>query len=129
MAVPTLGFSEKDKEGTCQLHDDTLVVTIRIGGYDVKRVLVYQGSEAEIMYPDLFNELNLRSKDWRAILARRWLHAMGAVSSTLHLKVEYLTQGRVGELLDSQAMAGQYLVSAITRPPVDSGVVVREETP
>lgn len=40
MVVPTLGFSKEDKEGTCQPHDGALVVTIRIGGYDVKRVLV-----------------------------------------------------------------------------------------
>lgn len=37
---PTLGFSEEYKKGTCQPHDDALVVTIRIAGYDVKRVLV-----------------------------------------------------------------------------------------
>ncbi|XP_075666166.1 uncharacterized protein LOC142635994 [Castanea sativa] len=52
-----LGFSDKDKEGTYQPHDDALVVTIRIGGYDVNRVLVDNGSGAEIMYPDLFNGL------------------------------------------------------------------------
>ena len=46
-----------------QLHDDTLVVTLRIGGYDVKRVLVDQGSGAQIMYPDLFRGLKLRPKD------------------------------------------------------------------
>ena len=38
--TPTLGFSEEDKEGTFQPHDDALVVSIRIGGYDVKKVLV-----------------------------------------------------------------------------------------
>ena len=37
---PTLGFSDKDKAGTIQPHDDALVVTLKIGGYDVKRVLV-----------------------------------------------------------------------------------------
>ena len=36
-----------------------------------------------------------------AILTRPWLHAMGAVSSILHLKVKYPTQGRVGELVGS----------------------------
>jgi len=36
-----LGFSDKDKIGTIQPYDDALVVTLRIGGYDVKRVLVY----------------------------------------------------------------------------------------
>ena len=46
-----MGFSDEDKIGTIQLHDDALVITLRIGGYDVKRVMVDQGSTAEIMYP------------------------------------------------------------------------------
>ena len=29
MVTPTLGFSEEDREGTLQPHDDALVVTIR----------------------------------------------------------------------------------------------------
>ena len=58
-----LGFSDEDKVGTIQPHDDTLVVTLKIGGYDVKRVLVDQGSAVEIMYPDLYNGLNLKLKD------------------------------------------------------------------
>ena len=37
---PTLGFSNKDKVGTIQSHDDALVVMLRIGGYDMRRVLV-----------------------------------------------------------------------------------------
>ena len=41
-----MSFSEEDKMGTIQLHDDALVVTLRIGGYDVKWVMVDQGSEA-----------------------------------------------------------------------------------
>nr|XP_023929691.1 uncharacterized protein LOC112041000 [Quercus suber] len=35
-----LGFSDEDKIGTIQPHDDALVITLRIGGYDVKRVMV-----------------------------------------------------------------------------------------
>ena len=58
-----MSFSDKEKVGTLQLHDDTLIVTLRIGGYDVKRVLVDQGSGAQIMYPDLFRGLKLRPKD------------------------------------------------------------------
>ena len=42
--TPLIGFSNEDKLGTLQPHDDALVVTLRIGGYDVKRVLVDQGS-------------------------------------------------------------------------------------
>ena len=48
---------------TIQPHDDGLVITLRIGGYDVKRVMVDQGSCAKIMYPDLYKGLNLRPKD------------------------------------------------------------------
>ena len=33
---PTLGFSDKDKIETIQPHDDALVVTLRIGGYDMR---------------------------------------------------------------------------------------------
>ena len=39
------------------------MITFRIGGYDVKRVMVDQGSAAEIMYPDLYRGLNLRAED------------------------------------------------------------------
>ena len=141
-----LSFSDKDKAGTLQPHDDTLEVTLRIKGYDVKRVLIDQGSGVEIMYPDLFKGLKLRSKDltcydsplirfdgkivfpkgqiqlpiqtgievvkvnfilinayspYTAIVGRPWLHAMGAVPSTLHLKVKYLFGDRVRELVGS----------------------------
>ena len=42
------------------------MVTLRIGGYDVKRVMVDQGSAAEIMYLDLFKGLGLKSEDLRS---------------------------------------------------------------
>ena len=45
----SLSFSNEDMIGIIQSHDDTLVVTLRIGGYDVRRVLVDQGNCAEIM--------------------------------------------------------------------------------
>ena len=58
-----LSFSDADKLGTIQPHDNALVVTLRIGGYDVKRVMVDQGSAAEIMYPDLYKGLGLKPED------------------------------------------------------------------
>ena len=58
-----MGFSDEDKIGTIQPHDDALVITLRIWGYDVKRVMVDQGSIAEIMYLDLYKELNLKAED------------------------------------------------------------------
>ena len=64
MNVPlVLSFSDANKQGTIQPHDDALVVMLRIGGYDLKRVMVNQGSAVEIMYPDLYKGLGLKSKD------------------------------------------------------------------
>ena len=63
MSVPlVLSFSDADKLGTIQPHNDALVVTLRIGGYDVKRVMIDQGSAAEIMYPDFYKGLGLKPK-------------------------------------------------------------------
>ena len=61
-----LGFSNEDKLGTIQPHDDALVVTLRIGGYNVKRVMIDQGSAVKIMYPDLYKGLNLKPKSLTA---------------------------------------------------------------
>ena len=64
MNVPlVLSFSDADKQGTIQPHNDALVVTLRIGGYDVKRVMIDQGSAAEIMYPDLYKGLGLKPEN------------------------------------------------------------------
>ncbi|XP_050255148.1 uncharacterized protein LOC126701048 [Quercus robur] len=62
-ASPVLGFSDEDKIGTIQPHNDALAVTLRIGGYDVKRVLVDQGSAVEVMYHNLYKGLNLKLED------------------------------------------------------------------
>ena len=51
---PVLSFSEEDKIGTIQPHDDALLISLRIGDYDVKKVMVDSGSAAEVMYPDLY---------------------------------------------------------------------------
>ena len=159
MASPILRFSDEDKVGTIQPHDDALVVTLRIRGYDVKRVLVNQDSAVEVMYPDLYKGLKLRPEDltaydsplvsfegkivtpkgqirlpiqtgsdivevdfimvdayspYTAIVARPWLHALGAVSLTLHPKVKYTSEGRVKEVIGDQAMSRQCMVSAIS---------------
>ena len=58
-----IAFNDDDLEGTIQPHDDTLVVTTGINGFIVKRVLIDQGSGAEVMYPDLFRGLGLKNED------------------------------------------------------------------
>ena len=66
---PTLAFLDEDKVETIQPHDDALVVTLRIGGYDVRQVLVDQGSAVEIMYSNLYKGLNLKSEDLMAYVS------------------------------------------------------------
>ena len=129
---------------TIQPHNDALVVTLRIGGYKVKRVMVDQGSCVKVIYLDLYKGLNLKPEDltiydsplvsfdrkivilkgqiripvqagskvvevdfivvdayspYTAIVARPWLHTLGAVSLTLHQKVKYLSGDRIEELI------------------------------
>ena len=48
-----LSFSDENKIGAIQPHDDALVVTLRIGGYDVKRVMMDQGSGVKIILDSL----------------------------------------------------------------------------
>ena len=166
-----LSFSKADKQGTIQPHDDALVVTLRIGGYDVKRVMIDQGSAAEIMYPDLIKGLGLKPEDlsayssplvsfegkmvvprgqirlpvqtgldvvevdfilvdafspYTAIMGRPWLHSLGAVSSTLHQKVKYPSEGQVLEIVGSQSMARQCLIAAI-RHKLETGASACKE--
>ena len=58
-----ISFDEEDLEGTIQPYDDALVVTARISGFLVKRVMIGQGRGADVMYPDLFKGLGLKNQD------------------------------------------------------------------
>ncbi|XP_058217537.1 uncharacterized protein LOC131328637 [Rhododendron vialii] len=55
----TITFTECDLEHVQTPHSDALVLTVQIGVHDVKRVLIDQGSSAEVMYYDLFKKLDL----------------------------------------------------------------------
>ena len=54
---------------------------------------------------------------YTAILAKPWLHALGAISSTLHQKVKYPSHDQVKEIMGSQSMARQCIVVAILHKP------------
>ncbi|XP_028088139.1 uncharacterized protein LOC114288747 [Camellia sinensis] len=56
----TVSFTGKDLEGIQHPHTDALIITVGIGKrFDVKQVLVDQGSAADILYYDLFRKLGL----------------------------------------------------------------------
>ena len=51
------------------------------------------------------------------IVSQSWLHALRAVSSTLYLKVKYLSGDQIEELVRSQFVARRCLVAAIMHQP------------
>ncbi|XP_075655071.1 uncharacterized protein LOC142625270 [Castanea sativa] len=131
-----IAFDKDDLEGTTQPHHNALIVTARIRGFIVKRIMIDQGSGADVMYSDLYRGLGLKQGDlskydtplmgfdghmvipegqislpvimggrevmvtfivvasfspYTAIFGRPWIHDMGAVPSTLHVKVKFRT--------------------------------------
>ena len=58
-----IAFNNNDLEGTIQPHDDASVVMARINDFIVKRVMVDQGSGADVMYPNMFRGLRLKKED------------------------------------------------------------------
>ena len=64
---------------------------------------------------------------YTAIVARPWLHTLGTVSSTLHQKVKYPSEGRIEEILGDQAMSRQCMVAAIRHRPEAKPVTLSEK--
>ena len=57
-----------------------------------------------------------------AIVARPWLHTLGAVSSTLHQKIKYPSGGKIEEVLGDQTMAQECMIAAIRHKPEEESV-------
>ena len=155
-----IAFNDDYLEGTIQPHDDTLVVTAWINGFIVKRLLIDQGSGAEVIYPDLFKGLGLKNEDvskydtplvgfngrmvisegqislpvnmegkevtvtfivvalyspYTVTFERPWIYAIGAVLSTLHVKVKFLTEQGIAIGRGNKQVARQCLVAAANR--------------
>ena len=56
---PIIGFLEEDARHLHHPHDDALVVSIRVGDYNVHRVLVDNGSSADILYYSAFQQMGI----------------------------------------------------------------------
>ena len=54
---PVIKFSEEDAQCLHYLHDDALVVSIWVGDYNTHRVLVDNGSSANILYYLAFQQM------------------------------------------------------------------------
>ncbi|XP_075636866.1 uncharacterized protein LOC142609126 [Castanea sativa] len=151
-----IAFDNDDLEGTTQPYHDVLIVTARIRGFIVKRIMIDQGSGVDVMYPDLYRGLGLKKGDlskydtplmgfdgpmvipkgqislsvimggrevmvtfivvasfssYTAIFGRPWIHDMGAVPSTLNVKVKFRTDEGITVIRGDQQAARQCLVA------------------
>ena len=52
-------FNEEDARGVKQPHNDPLVITLTIEGFNTKRILVDNGNSASIIYLSAFQQLKL----------------------------------------------------------------------
>ena len=64
---------------------------------------------------------------YTAIVAKPWFHAIGAVSSTLHQKVKYPSEGQIMEIVGVQTMARQCMLAAISPQPIVGPLASTEE--
>ena len=60
---PDIIFTIRDFEGIQHHEDDPMVVMLRIVGYNVKRVLLDQGSSADLIYGDSFEQFGFTDND------------------------------------------------------------------
>ena len=56
---PIIGFSKEDARRLHHPHDDALVVSVRVGDYNVHRMLVDNGSSADILYYPAFQQMRI----------------------------------------------------------------------
>ena len=56
---PIIGFSEEDARRLHHPHDDALVISVRVGDYNVHRMLVDNGSSADILYYPAFQQMGV----------------------------------------------------------------------
>ncbi|CAA0819849.1 Unknown protein, partial [Striga hermonthica] len=56
--VPEISFRAEDAAGVVVPHNDALVITAEVEGFDVKRVFIDTGSSVDVMFYDCFVQIN-----------------------------------------------------------------------
>uniref|UniRef100_A0A2N9J3I5 Integrase catalytic domain-containing protein n=1 Tax=Fagus sylvatica TaxID=28930 RepID=A0A2N9J3I5_FAGSY len=128
-------FTKEDARKVVHPHDDALVVILEIAGYSTRRVLIDNGSSADIIYLTAFQQMRIGKDQLRpietplpaptqnkqrkglssfvvdcpsaynVIIGRPTLNRLRAVTSTYHLLVRFPTEHGIGEMKGDQAMA------------------------
>ena len=71
---PNIIFSERDGSGIKQPHDDPLVIMLRVEEFNIHRVLIDNGSSANIIYLPAFQQMKLDKKRIRPFTSSSKLH-------------------------------------------------------
>ena len=74
---PIIRFSEEDARRLHHPHDDALVVSIRVEDYNMHRLLIDNGSSADILYYSAFQQMGIGRE--RLILMNAPLVGFGGI--------------------------------------------------
>uniref|UniRef100_A0A2N9H5N8 Uncharacterized protein n=1 Tax=Fagus sylvatica TaxID=28930 RepID=A0A2N9H5N8_FAGSY len=148
-------FTEEDACKVFHPHDDALVVTMEIAGYSTRRVLIDNGSSADIIYLTAFQQMKI-DKDqlqpietplgthpkqatkkvdflvvdcpsaYNVIIGCPTLNRLRAVTSTYHLLVRFPTENGIGEMKGDQAMAKECYLTTVNAERVHQMLIVEE---
>ncbi|XP_050289732.1 uncharacterized protein LOC126727872 [Quercus robur] len=132
---PIIGFSEQDARRLHHPHDDALVVSLWVEYYNMHRVLVDNGSSADILarvfpigavtlsvtvgdYPQqITKDVTFLVVDcssaYNVILEQPTLNSWKAITSTYHLMIKSPTDYGVGELCGNQVVARECYIAML----------------
>ncbi|KAL6315635.1 hypothetical protein AAG906_003739 [Vitis piasezkii] len=118
----TITFPPKNANRVLQPHEDALILTLGITGFDVRRVLIDSGSSTNlfhnnfpkkrhISHPGGLVTMNVQFSmvedlsPFNAIMGHAWLHSMKVIPSTYHQMVSYLIKDSQIDFFGSQLAA------------------------
>ncbi|KAK3000990.1 hypothetical protein RJ639_022170 [Escallonia herrerae] len=123
--VPTISFFDEDLKDVKMPHDDPLVITIKAGNFEVKRVSVNNGSSAEILFYDAFRTMNIPTDRLQKMDS-----SLYAVVSTYHLKMKFPMKNGIGEVKGDQTTTRQCYVTSCRSKNKEALIIedLREDT-
>ncbi|KAK6151632.1 hypothetical protein DH2020_014267 [Rehmannia glutinosa] len=139
---PIVSFGAEDQRGVSPLHNDALVIAATIANFEVARIMVDTGSsvnvlfyeaylrmgvEMEVILPVTIEEQSRRKTQmvsflvidpfstYNVIIGRPALNAFQDVVSTFHMKLKFVMENGVGEVLGDQQVARKCYMEAVRK--------------
>ncbi|XP_022855111.1 uncharacterized protein LOC111376384 [Olea europaea var. sylvestris] len=118
--IDDITFGTGDLDGIAFLHDDALVISTIIANFEVKKILIDNGSIANVLSHEAFVQMGISLEQLRpittfevirtpvaydAILGRSLLNEIQAIVSTFHLAMKFPTSTRIEVVRGSQIVA------------------------